>query len=657
MSKQKSHSKGKRSTQKAERQPLDMLSNSSDGNELSLVALKQESDFVTYLKLIKKFGKRYTILIASYDTPYGRGYPKELSKYLMALGLKTDLYGKFRAGYAAVIDAGKVVFEQISDGAAVECSARLGNCDVDVVSTGYNSNDWVACIKINQKDYSAKSRGINFVVFDKITGFVLDSVGFDTCSDGIPCSRPSAAADFVRRLSKERSVSIVICKLPRFPSDNLTDNERAVLERPNSVAALYNYYDENGVVQVTSIPASYYDVNGVRRFSDYHTALLNTAGGHRVTLYQPTKHKRTIYMVGGCRAYGLGSDDGRTIESYLQNIFNDRFPDEQIIVQNYGFMFMGLKKDEIPSIIEALPLKSGDIVLAEMNVGLLEDTEDIPRIDISDAFSAPRNCEAFYDTVHYTPDGNRITAENLFLRLSEQHLLDADGPANAPQRKSVSANYGFDSSTSEELAKYKNILKEYYNARFPEISIGAVVMNCNPFTLGHRYLIEKALEQCDFLMIFVVQEDKSIFPFADRLRLVDECTADIKNKEVIPSGRFIISSLTFTEYFNKSELQDRTIDSSLDVTVFAREIAPCLHITKRFAGEEPNDSITRQYNETMARVLPEYGVEFVEIPRARVDSKVISASYVRELLEQKRIDEIRQLVPEPTYNYLLRLNQ
>ena len=177
-------------------------------------------------------------------------------------------------------------------------------------------------------------------------------------------------------------------------------------------------------------------------------------------------------------------------------------------------------------------------------------------------------------------------------------------------------------------------------------------MNCNPFTLGHRYLIEMALEQCDFLIIFVVQEDKSIFPFEDRLRLVDECTADIVNKEVIPSGKFIISSLTFSEYFNKSEMQDRTIDPSLDVTVFAREIAPCLHITKRFAGEEPNDSVTRQYNETMKRVLPEYGIGFVEIPRAEMDGKVISASDVRALLEKRDFDTIGKIVPDIVYNYL-----
>lgn len=211
----------------------------------------------------------------------------------------------------------------------------------------------------------------------------------------------------------------------------------------------------------------------------------------------------------------------------------------------------------------------------------------------------------------------------------------------------------FEADTYQELSDYKKALADWYHQTF-SVTMGSVVMNCNPFTLGHRYLVEKALTQCDFLIIFVVQEDKSRFPFADRLRMVKEGVADLKNVAVFPSGRFVLSSLTFSEYFNKSELQDRIIDTSLDVTVFAREIAPCLHITKRFAGEEPFDAVTRQYNETMHRILPEYGIEFVEISRT-TDAKgetIISASRVRELLEKKDYDSIRTLVPESTLWYL-----
>lgn len=211
-----------------------------------------------------------------------------------------------------------------------------------------------------------------------------------------------------------------------------------------------------------------------------------------------------------------------------------------------------------------------------------------------------------------------------------------------------------DRTLSRELEEYKDILKNYYREMFVP-TVGAVVMNCNPFTLGHRYLAEKALEQCDFLVIFVVEEDKSVFPFEDRLKLVDEGVKDLSNVTVIPSGKFIISSVTFSEYFNKSELQDRTVDASLDVSVFAREIAPCLHIVKRFAGSEPFDSVTKQYNDTMRQILPEYGIEFTEIPRAETDGEAISASRVRQMILEGNLEGTKRLVPLSTYNYLVGL--
>ncbi len=79
---------------------------------------------------------------------------------------------------------------------------------------------------------------------------------------------------------------------------------------------------------------------------------------------------------------------------------------------------------------------------------------------------------------------------------------------------------------------------------------------------------------------------------------------------MIESGEFIISMRTFSEYFNKSTLQDEIIDVSKDVVLFAQEIAPAMHITVRFAGSEPFDNVTQQYNRTLAGILPKYGIEF-----------------------------------------------
>lgn len=123
---------------------------------------------------------------------------------------------------------------------------------------------------------------------------------------------------------------------------------------------------------------------------------------------------------------------------------------------------------------------------------------------------------------------------------------------------------------------------------------------------------------------------------------------------VLPSGKFIISSLTFIDYFGKSELQDQVIDPSMDVEIFGQYIAPTLGITVRFAGEEPLDNVTRQYNDAMARILPRYDVAFEVIPRKKLEGEVISASRVRKLLEEKDFDAIAGMVPETTLEYLRR---
>jgi [citrate (pro-3S)-lyase] ligase len=228
-------------------------------------------------------------------------------------------------------------------------------------------------------------------------------------------------------------------------------------------------------------------------------------------------------------------------------------------------------------------------------------------------------------------------------------------PAPPPTER----NYGLTPEQLVRLEEYKAVLAAFYEEQFGDREtppkIGAIVMNCNPFTLGHRRLIEQCAGKVDFLIVFVVREDKSFFPFEDRMGLVDRGTEDLPNVGVIESGNFIISSLTFREYFNKSELQDKIVDSSNDVTLFAREIAPAAHISVRFAGSEPFDRVTKQYNDALAGILPRYGIAFEVIPRFELGGEAISASRVRDLLAKNKLEEIKKLVPKTTYDYLLKL--
>lgn len=183
--------------------------------------------------------------------------------------------------------------------------------------------------------------------------------------------------------------------------------------------------------------------------------------------------------------------------------------------------------------------------------------------------------------------------------------------------------------------------------------VGTIVMNANPFTLGHRALAEYAAAHCDVLHLFVVEEERSFFSADTRLSLVREGTANLANVRVHSSGPYMISLATFPTYFLKSGENAAALQSALDITLFAEAIAPVLHITRRFAGQEPFDPITACYNNAMRGILPRYDIEFVEIPRLALGGAPVSASRVRTLLKEKGVCvEVLQLVPEPTQRYL-----
>lgn len=183
-------------------------------------------------------------------------------------------------------------------------------------------------------------------------------------------------------------------------------------------------------------------------------------------------------------------------------------------------------------------------------------------------------------------------------------------------------------------------------------TVGAAVMNCNPFTRGHRYLVETAAKECDRLYIFVLSEDKSRFSAADRLEMVRLGTADLPNVTVLPTGPYLISSATFPTYFLKERDQATQIHCLLDIAIFTRYFAPKFGITRRFVGTEPLSPMTELYNEALKTYLPEKGIAVTEIPRLEAENTPISASAVRALIDAGDTDTLPTLLYETTYQYL-----
>ena len=182
-------------------------------------------------------------------------------------------------------------------------------------------------------------------------------------------------------------------------------------------------------------------------------------------------------------------------------------------------------------------------------------------------------------------------------------------------------------------------------------SIGAIVMNANPFTLGHLHLVEQAVKQCDWLHLFVVQQDTSFFSFADRLNMVKAGVAHLSNVSVHESSQYIISRATFPAYFLKESVKVQQAWSEIDVLIFRNFIAPALGITHRFIGTEPFCELTRQYNQTLHLLLASQ-IEVIEMQRLKANGTAISASEVRRLFKTEQLSRIHRIVPASTFAYL-----
>ena len=201
--------------------------------------------------------------------------------------------------------------------------------------------------------------------------------------------------------------------------------------------------------------------------------------------------------------------------------------------------------------------------------------------------------------------------------------------------------WGFD----DYLKKLKAETKDVHG------TAAAIILNANPFTFGHLYLVEHAAAENDLLHVFVVSEDVSLFPYAVRDRLVREGTAHLKNLVYHATGPYMISQATFPSYFQKDEDTAIRSHAQLDIAVFSR-IAQALFITRRYVGEEQKSHVTRLYNEIMLHDLPRAGIECRVIPRKESEGAPISASTVRRAIQSGNTDVLPALVPPTTLAFL-----
>lgn len=198
---------------------------------------------------------------------------------------------------------------------------------------------------------------------------------------------------------------------------------------------------------------------------------------------------------------------------------------------------------------------------------------------------------------------------------------------------------------------------EDYLAELPKIAdqankkVAGIVMNANPFTLGHRHLVEVASQKNDLVYVFVVATDRSLFNSQERLQLVKQGLRDLPNVVVTSSADYMVSSATFPAYFLKSPEDLIKTQTTIDARVFKQVIAPKLNIISRFLGEEPKSFTTNLYNETLKQEL-EPAIAVKIIPRLQVNSEVVTATQVRQEIKTGNLEAIKSFVPGSTFEFI-----
>lgn len=500
-----------------------------------------------------------------------------------------------------------------------------------------DQDEWRGSITLTQKIYHKK------LIVDKLYTFkgVLEKVRKTILLDIDKCLK----------YIKEKGVHILVLQIKDNGSEyyhrlvskdipqKFIDEDLPKLDElpPSAMEDFFEelYTEEYADIVAIHRPFKIENYNGVNRLKDISGKYHNIQDGERFTVGSPLKYDRTIYFFGPCVIIGSLAEDKHTIESFLQIKCNNEGNSCKVI--NLGCW--DSPAGTVQKILST-PLKENDIIVVYLGDREIQCADNLNLTNVLEKNSAPPNW--FFDSiVHCNYKVNEIYADAIY-------------EAIRPVLEIPNCSGDLIDMVNQNQAVFDAYFNFYFNNFYPNLygKIGSIVMNCNPFTKGHRYLIEESLKYVDFLIIFVVEENKSVFTFDERFAFVNAGVSDLPYVMVVPSGQFILSQRTFPEYFKKIEDEDLIKNVEYDITLFAEQIAPRLNITYRFVGEELQDAVTNEYNQAMKRILPQKGINVVEIPRKENDNGIISATLVRKCLEDGNRQDLRELIPKSTWEIL-----
>ena len=443
---------------------------------------------------------------------------------------------------------------------------------------------------------------------------------------------------------QKKGVRVVLMTAKHNHSDYVVKTEQEMKQRfpvvINNLNELMKPYEEQffddmyeDKAYIHNIETGYFVIEKDRsalRLRDIHSDYINVEHGERATVGQPAEYTRTVYFYGPCLVIGSYVGDAYTIESYLQAMINEA--GYKVRVVNCGCW--GGNVTNVSRMLSTL-IREGDIIvtLLENPVICVSGLEMVDLWDILEENQTPSEwmLDQPYHVNHHVC---KQYAKGLF-----DIIFDADYQDN-PERK--------DYITQSIDIVDKFFIQKYFHGqdlgRFDRVA--CCVFNGNPFTNGHRHLIEAAAAATDHVYLLSVKEDSSIFSFNERYAMAVDATTDLGNVTVVPSGLFIGNITNFPAYYAKVYEGDAEDQVRMHVEAYA-SIATLLHTTHRFVGEEPQDLVANSINEASKRILPSYGIETVVVERKGDANGIITGSRVRQLAECDSA-EVADLVPSAT---------
>lgn len=382
----------------------------------------------------------------------------------------------------------------------------------------------------------------------------------------------------------------------------------------------------------------------------------NIIGGKRFTTGVPNKVSVKIHIFGPCAVMGLCVADEKTICSILQGLINREGYNAGVI--NHGLAYGNDQLNDLLGIM-AEPVRKGDCIIwfsAFDDEDLLKLQErEVPVINVRECV---KNLKDWFldNPFHCNATTNHNIATAIFHQIKKSSLNSFYDVDRTSMINSLSLDLHHNPYAildSRELDVYMEYIKQFKCDESNKIK-GAVVLNANPCTYGHLYLIQEALKYVDFLYVFLVEDSVGSLPYMDREYMLKESLKYNRRVKVLRGGNIMTSEKVFPEYFNKSSEPSR-MSLVLTHRTFGKIVSSTLGITYRFFGTEPNDAVTRALNESACDILPEYGIQPVFIDRIAFNGNPISAKNVRDLLSNNQHSELARLVPFPTYKRLLEI--